>query len=406
MYLAAHRSFHRNCDVEACKRLQQAEFSDKGNRLQIFIHFLRPCQDRSNQVWQIWGRICKISIELPRKAPTIQDVAKFAKVSTATVSRALSAPDRVSAKTRERVETAVRATGYTINLTARSLRKQSGHTIVVALPNVGNTFFTPIVDAIERTASSRGYSVVISNRSVERRNGGELAEYFRSNRADGLLLFDGTTDIAALRTVGANIGGFFPTVVVCEAIPHSMLPTVKSDNRAASHMAVQHLIELGHRQIAHLAAPRYNVLYYERVAGMQDALEAAGLHMDPCWELAGDFSLESGVAAARKFLTLAPRPTAIFCASDNMAVGFVSELRRHDIECPRDVSVVGFDDIPLARHFWPRLTTVRQQQSEMGRAAAEMLLNSLSEQRPLSNKQDVVLSCDLIVRDSTRRLEA
>lgn len=406
MYLAAHRSFRRNCDAEACKRLQQAGIADKRNRLQIFIHFLRRCQDRSNQVWQIWGRICKISVELPRKAPTIQDVAKFANVSTATVSRALSTPDQVSEKTRARVETAVRATGYTLNLTARSLRKQAGHTIVVALPNVGNTFFTPIVDAIERTASAQGYSVVISNRNVEREKGGELAEYFRSNRADGLLLFEGTTDIAALRSVGASIGGFFPTVVVCEAIPHSQLPTVKSDNRDASRIAVAHLIDRGHRHIAHLAAPRYNVLYYERVAGLHDALSSAGLPFDAAWEFRGDFSLESGVEAARKFVTLSPRPTAIFCANDDMAIGFISELRHHDIECPRDISVVGFDDIPLAQHFWPRLTTVRQQQVEMGRTATEMLLKSLSEQRPLSSKQNVQLPCELIIRDSTRRIDA
>lgn len=299
---------------------------------------------------------------------------------------------------------AVQSTGYTLNLTARSLRKQSGFTIVVALPNVGNTFFTPIVDSIERTAAARGYSVVISNRRVDQNQGGELTEYFLSNRADGLLLFDGTTDIAALRAVGPHSDGFFPTVVVCEAIPHSMLPTVKSDNRSAARLAVTHLIELGHRQIAHLAAPRYNVLYYERKVGLHDALTAAGLDFDPSWELAGDFSLESGAEAARKFVRLSPRPSAIFCASDDMAMGFVSELRNHNIACPRDISVVGFDDIPLARHFWPRLTTVRQQQGEMGRVSTEMLLTSLSTQRPLSAKQNVVLSCDLVVRDSTMRV--
>ncbi len=310
----------------------------------------------------------------------------------------------MSAKTRARVEMAVRATGYTLNLTARSLRKQAGHTIVVALPNVGNTFFTPIVDSIERVAAARGYSVVISNRRIDQNQGGELTEYFLSNRADGLLLFDGTTDIAALRPAGAGSEGFFPTVVVCEAIPHSQLPTVKSDNLRASQMAVEHLIDLGHERIAHLAAPRYNVLYYERKAGFDAAMAHAGLPFDPCWEMTGDFSLESGVAAARQFVALSPRPTAVFCASDNMAIGFISELRNHELECPRDVSVVGFDDIPLARHFWPRLTTVRQKQVEMGRIAADLLLTSLGTQQPLNASQNVILPCELVIRESTRHL--
>lgn len=351
-----------------------------------------------------WEGDRQSQMELQRKAPTIQDVARLAQVSTATVSRALSAPERVSEKTRARVEEAVRATGYTLNLTARSLRKQTGQTIVVALPNVGNTFFTPIVDSIERTASTRGYSVLLSNRRVESDHGADLTEYFLSNRADGLLLFDGTTDIAALRIGTRADDAFFPTVVVCEAIPHSKLPTVKADNRGAARRAVEYLIGLGHRKIAHLAAPRFNVLYYERTAGVKEAFVHAGLKYRREWEIAGDFSLQSGVKAAQLFLALDPRPTAIFCASDNMAIGLISELRHNGVECPRDVSVVGFDDIPVSRHCWPRLTTVRQQQCEMGRLAAEMLLDSLGSQSVLTAQNSIILPCELIVRGSTSPL--
>lgn len=310
-------------------------------------------------------------------------------------------PERVSAKTRARVEDAVRATGYTLNLTARSLRKQTGQTIVVALPNVGNTFFTPIVDSIERTAAARGYSVLLSNRRAQSDQGDDLAEYFLSNRADGLLLFDGTTDIAALSTGTGQNRTFFPTVVVAEAIEDANLPTVKSDNRGAAKFAVEHLIGLGHRHIAHLAAPKYNVLYTERTAGVKDAMVEAGLDYRPEWELDGDFTMETGVLAALRFMALDPRPTAVFCASDNMAIGLISELRNNGIECPRDVSVVGFDDIPVAQHYWPRLTTVRQQQAEMGHLSAKMLLDSLDNHTVLSAKQSVVLPCELVTRGST-----
>jgi LacI family repressor for deo operon, udp, cdd, tsx, nupC, and nupG len=338
-----------------------------------------------------------------KKTPTIQDVARFANVSTATVSRALSNPGRVSEGTRARVSEAIRATGYTLNQAARSLRQRSSRTILVALPDIRNTFFSTILDAIEREATYRGYGMLVANLFLAQKPAQRLQDYMLSNRADGLLLLDGSLDPAMLQSLVAAPHSV-PLVVACEEIPNSGFHMVLTDNLQAAERATRHLIDLGHKRIGHLLGPEQNVVARDRLAGFTRAISQAGLPLRQSWLLRGNFEMESGFAAASQFMSLEERPTAVFAANDESAIGFLSGLRQHGVECPRDISVVGFDDLAVAAHYAPPLTTMRQPRELLGRMAAEALIDILEDVEQQRGRLRIVLNSDLIVRESTAYL--
>src|SRR5690606_6863902 len=193
-------------------------------------------------------------------------------------------------------------------------------------------------------------------------------------------------------------------VVACEEIPDSPFHTVKTDNAYAAEQATRHLIDLGHRRIAHVRGPDDNVLTGERQRGFEAAMAQAGLPLRPEWLLKGGFDMESGRAAAAAFLALPDRPTAVFTANDEGAIGFLTALRGAGIECPRDISVVGFDDIALAQRYVPALPTAPQPCAAVGRRAAQALIVVIEGEPRSRVPRRMVLSSDLIIRDSTAPL--
>ena len=339
---------------------------------------------------------------LIKKTPTIQDVARFSGVSTATVSRALSNPERVSEGTRLRISEAVRVTGYTPNQSARSLRQKTARTILVALPDIRNPFFSTILDSIEREAVLRGYGVLIANRFSGEDSGRRMRDYFLSNRVDGLLLLDGSVDLTQLMMLTGDPAPV-PLVVACEEIPTAPFHTVRTDNLYAAEQATRHLLGLGHRAIGHIRGPAGNVLTGQREAGYRKAMADAGLPVRSDWIFQGAFDMDAGHAAGHLFAALADRPTAVFAANDESAIGFLSALNQHGIACPRDVSVVGFDDLDIAAHVLPPLTTMRQPREALGRIAAGALIDVIEGQRRSRLPMHMVLSSELIVRGSTSR---
>jgi LacI family repressor for deo operon, udp, cdd, tsx, nupC, and nupG len=326
--------------------------------------------------------------------PTIDDVARLAGVSIATVSRCLHMPEIVAAKTRERVLSAVRQTGYNLNTAAQSLRQRRSNTVLVVVPDIGNTFFSEILGGIEEVASAAGLTMLIGDtgRSPAREEG--YVRYLLNGRADGALLLADPqanwTEIAAPSAIGLP-----PIVTVSEVGPQSGPVTVSIDNEGAAHTATRHLIALGHRRIVHVAGPKSNILTAQRLHGFRRAMAEAGLPAQP--ELPGDFSLSGGREAFGRFMKLTEQPTALFFANDEMAMGFLSTAYAAGVRVPRDVSIVSFDDIHFAKASIPALTTIRQPRSEMGAAAMRLLLEIIAGEAPTS----VLLPYELVIRDST-----
>ena len=337
-----------------------------------------------------------------RKAPTIQDVARQAGVSAATVSRVLSAPDRVTEATRDRVHVAVRDTGYTINQAARSLRQRTARTILLAAPDIGNPFYSTIVDAVIREASLRGYSVLVASRIGDDPNRW-LSDYLHSTRADGLLLFDGSLDTRRLHGLGGE-SGTLPLVAAYDEIPDEAINSVITDNRLAAMRVVDYLVELGHREIGHIIGPSRNTTKNERYLGFVAAMGEAGLPVREAWLIQGDYNMASGVVAAERLLSLGAMPSAVFAGNDDMAIGLIHRLRLAGIECPRDISVVGFDDIAIASYFAPPLTTMRQPRETIGQLATRALIDIIEGVIPEDEPVHIMLKAELVVRGSARRV--
>jgi len=329
-----------------------------------------------------------------RHLPRIRDVARVAGVSTATVSRALSKPDVVSAETLRVVRSAVAQTGYTVNQAARNLRQRKTMGVVALVPNLANPFFSRILAGLSAVLAPAGYNLLVVDTEgpgVDR----HIARTLDRSRADGLILFDGLLPADDLQP-----GRLLPPVVMaCEWIEGLAAPRIRIDNAAGAGLAVEHLAGLGHRRIGHLLGPASNVLARERARGVRHKLAALALPERPDWFLAGDFSLESGRRCAAEWIAMADRPTAICCASDQMAVGFIAEVQRQGLRVPQDVSVVGFDNIDLVAHITPALTTIRQPRWQIGETAARVMIGLMGDGG--DPDADTILPVQLIERAST-----
>lgn len=307
-------------------------------------------------------------------AATIRDVALRAAVSTATVSRVLSRPERVAAATRDRVLQAVRDLGYAPNSAAKSLRTLRAAKILVTVPDISNPFFSMIIRGVEDAAQAAGYAVLLGDTRHDPEREELYAAMLGRREADGLI-FLGHRLPDALTAMIADLGPRAPVVNGCEFSPDLGVSSVHIDNAAAAGEMVEHLARLGHRRIGLLTGPLASPISRERLAGARAAAARAGVALAAA---EGDFSVESGAAGAALLLDGAEAPTALFCFSDEMAMGALALLRARGLSCPAAVSVAGFDDIRFARHLDPPLTTVRQPMTQIGRETVRLLLEILA----------------------------
>lgn len=332
-----------------------------------------------------------------QKIPTLQDVARIAGVSTATVSRTLSNPKVVNESTREKVANAVKVSGYRINRAARNLRTQRAQSVLVLLPDLANPFFSAILEGVSICLSAKGYSMLIASTHQVHASGEQLVDYLDDARADGMIVLDGGLSQGVVKSL-EDASTTKPVVFACEWIDNGPFPSVRSENRRGTQAAVQYLHALGHTKIAHVTGPEGNVLMHARKEAFVSEINALVLEFNPEWMIQGDFSLEAGCAAAETWIAMHNRPTAVFCASDQIAYGFISELSRHDFQIPKDVSVMGFDDIELSERFIPPLTTVQQDRTQLGKTAAKIVLERLEG---IDENYSVVIPVSLIEREST-----
>lgn len=223
----------------------------------------------------------------------------------------------------------------------------------------------------------------------------------RDGRVDGMISLDGSLESSSLEVI-ANAGVADRVVFACEWVAGTSFPSVRSDNEKGAHLAVQHLYELGHRDIAHITGPKGNVLTRARRQGMLAERARLGLTVRDEWIIRGDFSLESGLAAAQNIVAMKHRPTAVFCASDMVAFGLISGLTAGGLSVPRDISVVGFDDIEMSAFYNPALTTIRQDRRSLGIKSAQLLLDQF--EKPADTEQGgpaEMIDVQLIARNSS-----
>ncbi len=326
------------------------------------------------------------------RPPRIQDVAKLAGVSVATVSRVLSNPDIVAESTRDAVRGAITQTGYTVNFAARNLRRQQVGSVVALVPKLANPFFSQILSGIAEGLRKHGLSLLVmdTHGATELPDVDAIVPYLDRSRSDGVIILEGGLDPKIFARPGCP-----PLVQACEWTEGLDAPRILADNIEGGRLAAEHLAGLGHRHILHLTGPAGNSLSRARREGFMQELQAGGLQGS---EMHGDFSMKSGLQAAKSVLAMTPRPTAVFCDSDEMAVGLISGLLREGMRVPQDISVMGFDDIELAAYALPPLTTIRQHRALLGRSAAEVLL---ARMRGKPFDELTTLPVELCARDST-----
>ncbi|TCP25588.1 LacI family transcriptional regulator [Scopulibacillus darangshiensis] len=324
----------------------------------------------------------------------LRDVAKLAKVSTATVSRVLSNAGNVTEKTRRKVLAAMEDLNYQPNFLGRQLRKMETKTILVVVPDIANTFFSKVLRGIESVANKNGYQVLMGDSQNKSENESEYLNHLRYKQVDGVILLTARTTPHLVEELSDS----YPIVLACEYLEGSNIPTVSIDNISSARKITSHLIKLGHHRIAHIAGPKNVILGRDRLKGFEQALAQNNLEIDQILIQEGDFTYESGYRLMKKLLALQNPPTAVFAANDEMAIGAIKAIKHCQLSVPEDIAVVGFDDIQMASIFEPELTTVAQPTFEIGSTAMALLL-SLMKKEKLNMKQ-FVLEEQMIVRES------
>jgi LacI family transcriptional regulator len=327
---------------------------------------------------------------------TLKAVAQAAGVHVSTASRAINPRTRhlVADELAERILAAAQDLGYRPDPLAAGLRTGRSHLVGIVVPDIANPVFAPILAGLQRALAEAGFAVLVAN-APSAAEAAAVVDGLAAQRVEGMVLATaGRRDLAVDRCVETGI----PTVLVNRGEDRNRLPTVVSDDRAGMRLAVDHLVALGHRAIGHVAGPADVSTGHLRRRGFEEAMRDVDL--DPrAVTVADGYTRAAGRAAAAALLAAHPGLTAIAAANDLLALGAYEALREVGLECPRDVSVVGHNDMPLVDLVSPALTTVRIGHAELGREAAQILVRRM--ERPDAPVGSVVLTPELVVRGST-----
>lgn len=327
---------------------------------------------------------------------TIRDVARAAGVSVSTASLALRGDKRTSTGTRERVLFAAMELDYQPNNVAQSLKTGRTMTIGLIIPDILNPFFTVIAASAEDAACANGYSMVLCNSGNDAQREQGYLNLLRSRRVDGLIYMAGSSVPHA--ALGSLIDQGFPLVLIDEELEGIDSTSVMVRNYEGALALAEHIADLGHREIGVIGGPPELVTAQARLSAAIAGFARYGISVPSSRITFGDYQLESGRRATRALLSAFPEITAICAANDLMAIGAMQEAQSYGLQIPQDLSVTGFDDIPLASLVHPALTTVEQPTREMGRQAINLLLAQIGSRRP--SARHVLLDPQLHIRDS------
>ncbi|HKA17797.1 MAG TPA: LacI family DNA-binding transcriptional regulator [Blastocatellia bacterium] len=326
---------------------------------------------------------------------SIKDIARAAKVSHSTVSRALHNSPLVSHETAQRIREIAREKGYRPSAIARSLVTRRTKTIGVVVTRIADPFIAEVVNGIEEVANDHGYSVFLANSNADPDREVKVVHSFHERRVDGILV------------TASRVGALYmplltemrvPTVLINNQHPGDFVHSVMIDNVIASSQATEHLIHLGHKRVAYIGDQYGFQSDTERFAGYRRALGIADVPFLPELIAHGDGNAEGGMRAMQKLLETVEPPTAVFCYNDMSALGALRAIRAKSMRVPEDISVVGFDDLFIASYTNPALTTISQPMKHMGSTAMEILLKLFNGENSQNN---IKVQGQLIVREST-----
>ena len=314
-----------------------------------------------------------------------------------TVSRVLNNSGYVSTEARARVETAVAELGYVPNTLGLSLRFKRTQTLALVVTDITNPFFTSMARGVEDVASQRGFSTILCNTDESETKQADYLTILLQKRVDGILL-------VPARSAGAPVQWLqqrnVPVVIIDRQAPGAKVDCVRGQSEAGGHDLAALLYDLGHRDVAILTGPANVSTASERVAGYMRASQERGISPQPGYIIYGNFTVPSGYAMTQQLLALSPRPTAILTANNFIAIGAYRALRDAGLHVPDDVSLVAYDNLPDHMVLDPFLTVAAQPAYEMGKRAAEMLLERL-EGRGAEEPQDIQLPNEIVVRRSS-----
>ena len=328
---------------------------------------------------------------------SIKDIARVAKVSHSTVSRALHNSPLVSHETAQRIREIAREKGYRPSAVARSLVTRRTKTIGVVVTRIADPFIAEVVNGIEEVANDHGYSVFLANSNANPDREVKVVHSFHERRVDGILV------------TASRVGALYmplltemrvPIVLINNQHPGEFVHSVMIDNVTASSQATEHLIQLGHKRIAYIGDQYGFQSDTERFAGYRRALEIADVPFLPELIAHGDGNAEGGMHAMQKLLETVDPPTAVFCYNDMSALGALRSIRAKGMRVPDDISVAGFDDLFIASYTNPALTTISQPMKQMGSTAMEILLKLFNG---ATSQNNIKVQGQLIVRESTAR---
>ncbi|SOH93759.1 LacI family transcriptional regulator [Monaibacterium marinum] len=325
--------------------------------------------------------------------PTLEDVARHAGVSTATVSRAINTPDRVQEQTRLRVEAAIKTLSYTPNFGGQALASRRTNTVGAVIPTMDNAIFGQALQVLEESLAREGVTLLVATSQYNREREEAQVRALVGRGVDGLILIGAERPPAIYDMLDQRE---LPYVILWVSSGEGRHVTIGFDNDAAARMVVQRVYDAGHRKIAMIVGVNAgNDRAMKRAEGARKMCAELGL---PALRIVeSSYTLEAGEYAAQQILSNGERPTAIICGNDVLAAGAIFAARKLGLDVPRDLSIVGFDDIDLARVTLPPLTTVRVPHRRMGRTAARHILDWIrSDQRPDS----VVYDAEWVERQS------
>lgn len=326
----------------------------------------------------------------------LSDVAELARVSTATVSRALTCPDKVKPATAARIRQAVQALGYVAHGAARALASRRTHTIGAVIPTLDNSIFANTAHALQKTLDDAGYTLLLASHEFDAEVEARVTRALIERGVDGLVLLGATHHPSVLRMLDTQQVPYVLTWALDASGRH---PCVGFDNRAAAIRVARHLLDLGHREFAMITGVTAgNERAFERLEGVRLALAARGLAFAPGRVVEKPYTLSAGRDGLREVLRAAPRPTAVICGNDVLAIGALAECHAQGLAVPREISVTGFDDLEMASVVTPALTTVHFPTADLGSYAGQHLLARLAGQ-PFELRTE--LPVELIVRAST-----